>query len=243
MSSQTRDPHVALPAVLAFLVLMAAFAGTSLAQTVPPPSGTGPGQSASERAAKEADKVFQWIRIHSDKPRKASAAEKAEPESAVIAAPPAAIGAPARPVARSPAKAALGSVGNATSKAASRDDRLIAAKPASKVDRISLAVETQDPSAPNAFVATSPEQEADIVLTPVTTSEPRFPSALMRQLRKGTVQVAFTVQPDGTVTGARAVTSTHPRLSSSAVMTVQEWKFKPIRQAKQAVVDLGFDLD
>lgn len=245
LSSQSRYPRAAAPssfkpAALA-AVLIAAFAGNSPAQTVPPATGASAGQSAIERAAKEGDKVFQWIRIHADKPRKAAAPAATE-KTAVAPAP----AAPAKVVARAaPKPAADANAADAAAKAGPHEEHLAAAKPVSQPDATTQAVETKDASAPAAPATTSPAVEADedIVLTPITKSEPQFPGSLMRQLRKGLVQVAFTVQPDGTVTDAHAVSSTHPRLSPSAVTTVQQWKFQPIRLPQQAVVELGFNLD
>src|SRR5258705_2507959 len=61
--------------------LLAITASGARAQTAPVAKAAD--IAASERAAKEGDKVFQWIRIHSDKPRKAVAA----PERAPVAVP------------------------------------------------------------------------------------------------------------------------------------------------------------
>lgn len=247
LSSQSRYPRAAAPssfkpAALA-VVLIAALAATAQAQTVPPANGAGPGQSASERAAKEGDKVFQWIRIHADKPRKAAAPAAAE-KTAVAPAP---APAPAKVATRAATKPASteSAAHDPASKTAPHEERLAAAKPVSQPDQTTQPVETKDASAPATPAAASPavEVEEEIVLTPITKSEPQFPGSLMRQLRKGLVQVAFTVQPDGSVTDAHAVSSTHSRLSSSAVATVQQWTFQPIRQPQQAVVDLGFNLD
>ena len=246
LSSHSRYPRAAAlssfkPAAFA-AVLIAAFAGASQAQTVPPAAGAGPGQSASERAAKEGDKVFQWIRIHADKPRKPAA--PAAPEKTAVAPAPGLAKVAVRPATK-PAATDAGNAGETASKAAPREERLAAAKPVSQPDQTTQPVETKDASAPALPATASPavEVEEEIVLTPVTKSEPQFPGSLMRQLRKGLVQVAFTVQPDGSVTDAHAVSITHQRLSPSAVATVQQWKFQPIRQAQQAVVDLGFNLD
>jgi TonB family protein len=254
LSSQTRYPRAAAPssfkpAALA-AVLIAALAGTSQAQTVPPAKGAGPGQSASERASKEGDKVFQWIRIQADKPRKATAAPAAStekpPVAAAVAPAPAKVAARAavaKPAANDATPSAAEPAADPAAKAAPREERMAAAKPVTQPDPALPAVETKDASAPNAAASPVVEMEEEVALTPVTKSDPEFPPSLMRQLRKGLVQVGFTVQPDGTVTDAHAVTSTHPRLAPSAVHAVQQWKFQPIRHAEQAVVELGFNLE
>jgi len=228
-------------------MLMAAMATMAHAQTVPPATGTGPNESASERASREGDKVFQWIRMHADKPRKAAATEKAP--AVTVAAP-----APAKVAAKHAGKpvnsATSETVPTVAGKASPQSEHVAATSagkpPASNEAPVSqAAAAATDVSAPLASTVASPqvEIEEDISLVPVARSEPEFPAALMRQLRKGVVQVAFTVQPDGSVSQARALTSTHPRLEPSAIATVSQWKFQPVRHAQQAVVDLGFNLD
>lgn len=234
------------PAVIA-AALIAAFAGAAFAQTVPPANGAGPGQSASERAAKEGDKVFQWIRILSDKPRKAATAPAPEraPVAAATAAAPVKVA--AKPAAKPADSGITETVQPLTPPASARQEQVAATKPVAAPEPApsQAAAAATDASAPLVSSAASPqvEIEEDVSLTPIVKAEPDFPGVLMRQLRKGLVQVAFTVQPDGSVSQVHAVTSTHPRLAPSAVATVSQWKFQPVRHAQQAVVDLGFNLD
>ena len=75
----------------------------------------------------------------------------------------------------------------------------------------------------------------DEVLIAIRKTEPEFPGNLMRTLRKGMVQVSFTVQPDGSVTQPRVVSTTHPRLAQTAVATVSQWRFQPVSNAQEAV--------
>jgi TonB family protein len=228
-------------------VLYAAMASCAQAQTVPPASGAGAGESASERASREGDKVFQWIRMHADKPRKAAAAEKAP----VAAAPaPAPVKVAAKPAPKPADSGITETVQPLPAPAKSSPQERMAAtsaKPsvASEAPPSQTAAAATDASAPLASTGASPqvEIEEDVSLVPVARSEPEFPGTLMRQLRKGVVQVAFTVQPDGSVSQAHAVSSSHPRLAAPAIATVAQWKFQPVRHAQQAVVDLGFNLD
>ena len=244
--SQIRSRRaVALPSLTQTMVavsLLAAFAGTAHAQTAA--SGASPTESASERARREGDKVFQWIRIHSDKPRKAVAtSEKAPAATAAPAAPGPAKAAKAP--ARSSERAADGAA--RTTPAGSSAETQAAPKMASANPQEPASTQVTaaklDAAAPLAAAAPQAVVEEDESLTPVFRSEPEFPGAMMRTLRKGQVQVAFTVQPDGSVSEVRAVSSSHPRLAPSAVSTVSQWKFRPVRHAQQAVVDLGFNLD
>ena len=219
---------------LRYVLLSMAMAGSAAAQA--PAPVTPADLSAADRAKRDAEKVFQWIRIHSDKPRKATAA-------APVDKPPAA------PAPRSATRAARAPDGIVETvrelPAAPRQD--LASRPVepptpapAPAANTSPAVAV-DASAPQ--VAAAAAVEDDVALMPVHKTEPEFPGALMRQLRKGLVQVGFTVKPDGSVTQVHAVSSTHPRLVAAAVSTVAQWKFQPLRQPQQAVVDLGFNLD
>lgn len=73
--------------------------------------------------------------------------------------------------------------------------------------------------------------------------EPDFPSSLQRRLRQGSVEVSFTVLPDGSVSAPNVLRSSHPRLDAPALEAVAQWRFAPIDAAKPGVVVLGFDLD
>jgi TonB family protein len=250
-SSPTRHPLAAASALFKTTalaaVLYAAMGSPAHAQTVPPASGAGAGESASERASREGDKVFQWIRMHADKPRKAAVPEKA-PVAATPA--PAAVKVAAKPAPKPADSGSSESVqsSSATAKAAQKEQvASLSGKPptSSEPPPSQTAAAATDASAPLSSTGSSPqvEIEEDVSLVPVTRSEPEFPGALMRQLRKGLVQVAFTVQPDGSVSQAHALSSTHPRLAAPAIATVAQWKFQPVRHAQQAVVELGFNLE
>jgi len=66
--------------------------------------------------------------------------------------------------------------------------------------------------------------------------EPAYPPDAKRTRRQGWVDVAFTVQPDGTVSGA-TVTDSEPRyvFDRAALNAVTRWQFTPGTQAGQAV--------
>lgn len=212
-------------------LLSMVMAGSAVAQA--PAPATPADLSDAERAKRDADKVFQWIRIHSDKPRKSAAAAPADKPPAVAP--------------RSATRAARAPDSNGETvrelPAAPRQDtasRPAEPPPAAATANTGPAVAV-DASAPQ--VTATAAVEEDVALMPVVKTEPEFSGALMRQLRKGLVQVGFTVKPDGSVTQVHAVSSTHPRLVATAVSTVAQWKFQPLRHPQQAVVDLGFNLD
>ena len=65
---------------------------------------------------------------------------------------------------------------------------------------------------------------------------PRYPQAAQRAGAAGSVQVAFTVATDGSVSSARAVSSDGPRqfqreFEREALNAVKRWRFQPVAEA------------
>ena len=246
--SRPRVGRVVLCVHLAIGLAAATLCGFAAAQpALPAPAGAD--VSAAERAKRDADKVFQWIRIHSDKPRKAAVAPPtpaAAPAAAVVVAKP------SRPANRpndggiketvTPIAAGI----QAPRSSPEPERTAVAATPVVAEAEAEPSVTPAGRRADTIVAAAAPsarEVEEDLTLIPVHRTEPEFSPVLMRQLRKGMVQVSFTVSPDGTVAKAQAVSSTHPRLKDAAVATVAQWRFQPLRHAQQGVVDIGFNLD
>jgi TonB family protein len=223
-------------------LLSAALIGSAAAQA--PAAPAAPDLSPADRAKRDAEKVFQWIRIHSDKPRKSAATPAAPADKA-----PATAG--ARPAPRRAPEDGAGDTARQAAGATARQDA--AAQPVKVPAEPPLAAAAAAPAPATNTSATAavdasapllaPPPQEDVILTPVVKTDPEFPASLMRQLRKGLVQVGFTVTPDGSVTQVHAVSSSHPRLVAAALSTVAQWRFKPTRKPQQAVVDLGFNLD
>lgn len=237
----------------------------------------------SERAKREAENVFRWIMIHSDKPRKvrdgkddvkpvapapapvANAPRPAPAPRVAKAAEGSAEGSVAAPAASpgvSPNAAPAARSTAAAAQAAPAPQALQApavstpAVPVSNVDNEAArmansaaaararggATAMPDAAAPPALAA-APEPDADEVLVMVSQVEPQFPRAVMLDLRKGTVRVRFEVQPDGSVSAPAVVSSTNVRLNRAALAAVAQWKFQPLREPQEGIVELGFNLD
>ncbi|HEY1393981.1 MAG TPA: TonB family protein [Methylibium sp.] len=194
-----------------------------------------------QRAQRDADKVFHWITIHSDKPRKA----KPEAKPAAVAA------ATTRPTSSEAAAPAAKQVATASASAGrpvaggGAAATSAAASPAAVAAGSVAPAATQLASiAPSAAAASAPEDDdEDENLVPVQQAAPEFPASLLRALHKGSVQVRFEVQPDGSVGKAEIVKTSSVRLTSIATSTVTQWRFKPIHKPQSAIVELGFDID
>jgi TonB family protein len=224
----------------------------------------------SERAKREAENVFRWIMIHSDKPRKTRDGKDDKPAAP---APAPVANAPKPAQAARVAKAGEGSAEGAVAAPAPAIRAAAApaaqALPVSNVDHEAARMSNNaaalargngsavgnaaangggrtampDAAAPPALAAApepEPEQESLVMVSQV---EPQFPRAVMLDLRRGTVRVRFDVMPDGTVAAQTVVSSTNVRLNRAALAAVGQWKFQPVRETQEGIVELGFNLD
>lgn len=244
--------------------MLAALSGHVSAQGAPLPGV--PASAPSERVKREAEKVFQWIRMHSDKPRRAATPAKpvASP-AAPMSVPVKAAHAPEARVTDSgireivqPLGAAAPGAGTSARAAdtAPAARRALAAgperQPAAIADTASAssappadapAAQTTALSPPVDPPQAEEPDEEDPRLTVVHRPDPEFPRRLMENLRRGSVRVSFTVEPSGAVVDAKAEQASHPRLVRTALDTVSQWRFEPVARAQQAVVEIGFNLD
>jgi len=245
-------PGAACAASLATAALWPVASAT--AQTAAPvaaaASSSAPAElTPAERAKRDGDKVFHWILIHGDKPRKPVATVTPKEDKA----PPAV--ARAKPAARAPSgRADEAAVETSNASAAP----LVAAPQASLASApASAPAPTPDPTATRATSAnlasaalTAPaapaataapvEDDSPDTLTPLSQTEPKFPINVVRALRTGQVRVKFTVQPDGSVADPTVIGTSSARLNPSALAAVAQWRFAPVRKAQQGVVELGF---
>ena len=230
----------------------------SLAQAAAAASAPPADLTAAERAQRDADKVYHWIMIHSDKPRKAAAPARDEKPVAVVARPkPAARSgeAAAANAPSSPGVPAAGAVDAAPRLAAAQSATSNADAPPAGAGAAPLASGAPRPGAESSAIpvgSPAPAQQTaaeiaaealDETLTPIVRADPQFPPNLLRTLRKGQVQVRFTVLPDGSVAEPTVVSTSNARLNQAAMTAVAQWRFAPLRKSQSGVVDLGFNLD
>lgn len=180
--------------------------------------------SDAERLRRDAESPMRWIKLHAESAAPAPAPAPAAP--AARAAP-----APAKPVVRKAATAA--SATEAQAPAASPATGPAAAPPAP------TTVTATAPPAPAPASAPAPGSE----LTAVRRIEPQWDATLMGALRRGRVDVRFSVASDGRLTLAEVLASTDARLDGAALAAMRQWRFAPMSTARTASVEFGFDLD
>ena len=188
----------------------------------PASAASAPGKDVAPSASvqRQADSVFRWIKIHSDKPRKATATAKpnltALPVAKEVPAVGAAVDAAAPPLAVSAPELIPLKDGTAPV------PPVVAAAPAG---------------------AAPVRIEAKEQLKPIEQPKPDFPEDIMAKLGKGGVKLSFMVQPDGSVSAPEILSTSHRRLNPSALAAISKWRFEPIQAARSAQVELGFDLE
>jgi len=222
----------------------------ALAQTTTPP----PGEVApSERAKRDADKVFHWIMIQGDRTRKAPVAGAKDTKDArddrpaakpVRAAAPEALPTRARP------DASVAAVAPVNPKPAGRpvehpaEAPAPAASPTAAVDSPKpddARLARMEPGSRAAAPAVSDDAPQGLVA--LAQPAPQFPASVMRALRRGTVQVRFDVLTDGSVANLEVLKTTSARLNSAAIEAVGQWRFKPVSKVQTGAVEVGFDLE
>lgn len=228
--------------------------------------------SPTERAQRDADKVFQWIRFHADKPGAKPAiilpgqgAAAPAPAPAAVAAKPnnnrapernadaagarrnAAAGNPdRRGITETVADVAVEASRAESTAALSPEATQLAAASLSATNVPAVLPETLVPTPAPAAAAAVFAEPPPVVETPlkaIKMVEPEFPRQLQSTLRAGTVQVRFTVLPDGSVGRAEAIQTTHRRLNTAALEAVNQWRFEPIAKAREATVELVFRVE
>ena len=246
-------------------------AATSAAAVDPKAVDAKAAMSDVERAKRDADKVFQWIKFHAEKGEKKPAheakAEPPNPDAKPVLAPapvarrqelaPAAERAlaarnaaqDAAPVVAS-ASPAPASIGQAAGTSGGQSAAQTIAPPTSVPQPMS---ETPSPQvvampAPStaAPVGKAPEPEPDDEPAPLKLLhkvDPEYPRALLAQQRAGSVLVQFTVRPDGSVDAPQALRSPDRKLSAAALNAVKQWRFGPIPAPRQVSVEIGFQVD
>jgi TonB family protein len=237
---------LALPVIAGALMMLAQAAS---AQQEAAPKGE------LERAQKAADAVFHWIKLNADKgaSRQTPAPAPAPAPAARKPAPVAAAPKPAPTPSAAPARTATAAVAAPATVAAA-----IPATPEPDPEHerkpvlLASAAPTPAPAAPMATAAraTEPppkpaEEELEEPLKLLAKVEPVIPRQLQQQgnFRNGFAQVQFTVGADGSVQQASVIKASHTRLGSAAIEAVKQWRFAPIRKAREAAVEVAFKSD
>lgn len=211
-----------------------------------------PKAESLERAQKAADAVFHWIKLNGDKGANRQQPAPAPAPAAKKPAAPAPVAAAPRPA---PSAAPTPSTAPAPTAAAAVPAPVAAAQPAPEPepDRTPVVLAAATPTPPPAAPMAAAAQVAEPPPKPVVQEEPEEPLKLLskvdptlpRQMQQGSfrngfAQVQFTVAPDGSVQQVSVIKASHSRLGNAAIEAVRQWRFAPIRKARDAAVEVAF---
>jgi Gram-negative bacterial TonB protein C-terminal len=248
-------PDIArLPRLLAALSLMIPLLGAAQA----------PAMSDAERARRDAEKVFGFIKFQTVKPKPAAEPDKPRKPVATSAPRPAS---PARQTETAAApQTATPATGAPASPAPSQTVASVSTPPPSQT-----VASVSTPPPPNAAPSFQPQQPAaSFSGAPVNTLppppaavpepeaneaeevplqlqrfvEPVLPRTTRNALENSTrdiiVTVRFTVEANGTVSKAEALTDVPLRFARPATDAVLQWQFAPLPQARTVDVEIAF---
>lgn len=229
---------------LPLLVALALGSATLAAQTAPKKDDP---LNDEARAKRDASKVFNFIRFHAVKPAVAAPAPVPAP-TRVAAAAPRAAPAPAQPQAATAPPATAAASGGAepppapavAAAAALPDPRVL--PPVTEPAPVAVAAPA---AAPASAPAPAPveEEDTELKLQHYVAPElnPRAVAAISGT--KAMVRVRFLVQGDGIVGKATAVGNVPRALAQVATRAVEQWRFEPIKEAREVEVDINFNLE
>ena len=108
--------------------------------------------------------------------------------------------------------------------------------------RAAAAAPKPQPAAPAATAATPSAPAASSTLRAISTPAPAYPPDAYRSATAGEVEVELTVGSDGSVTAARVVRSTPPRVfDRAALAAVKRWRFQPVNAPITTRRTIGFN--
>lgn len=211
-------------------VLAWAAAHTPLYAQVPSAAATAAEASAQERAQRQSDSVYRWIKLHAEPSRKAEPV-KPRPKPDAPAA-----------VARKPDRTVEPEVApTAPDAIASTEQPAPSSAPAEAMRQEAPTLASLPARAVEA-PAPAPVEAVEVALKAIAQPQPEFPRELRSTVSQGRVTLAFTVQTDGTVSVPSVVSSTNRRLNRPALDAIARWRFEPIRVAQSAQVEIEFNL-
>lgn len=220
--------------------------------------------SDAERARRDAEKVFNFIRFQTvRKPPAEGEAKPPRPRRTAPAAAPAPSATPAAPAVASPSPAVPAPAATAAAPMptpASSTPALPAPAAPTAVSTAPVPSPVPAPAPAPALVSTpavpagstaaaEPEEEdeedEDGALRLVSFTAPELSTELQRTLGPSprNIKVRFTVEADGRVSQAQAQEGTPRRLANVATLAIRQWRFDPLPRAREVDVEIAFRRD
>jgi TonB family protein len=207
--------------------------------------------SDSDRAKRDADKVFSFIKFHTVRsaPAPAPAKPTAQPPRPPHTQPGCGRG-PGQPARRRDARVGGAAATSSAAAPAAATPSTLAADAASAAEpTVTTADLPADAASAAATLSQAPLQaapqveEEEVPLRLVDYVAPDMSAQVLAAMPSNevTVPVRFTVQPDGRVSSAQAMGGSAPRrVAQAAVRAVQQWRFDPLPAERTVDVEINF---
>lgn len=191
-----------------------------------------------ERAQRQSDNVYRFIKRFAGTPRRSESAA-VRPKGEVAPPVPATVRRPDTPTPPETANtpAVVPDVAPDTPVSTANSLPSAPAEPASAASAappVATATAAPEPAAEK-------EEEEEEELQLVEQVQPQFPRGMQGAVDGGKVTVAFTVQPNGSVTDTSVVSATNRRFGKPARDAVAQWRFAPIKVARPVQVEINFN--
>jgi len=203
-----------------------------------------------ERAQKQADQVFHWIKLNAAVERKPAPAPAPAPAPVqVVKRAPAAAARPATAVAGNAEAPTLAAV-VASAPAPAPLAQAPASEPALESPIVVASLGRPGP-APDAALSAAVEaakappapepREEEAPIRLLERVDPEIPRLMRSTSFTGFAQVRFTIAPNGTVSDASAIKASHTKLGIAAVEAIKQWRFAAIPKAREVAIQLDFN--
>jgi protein TonB len=242
----------------AVLVLTSALLAGGVQAQSTAPKKDGPELSDADRAKRDASKVFSFIKFHAVRSPAAAPAGGggAQASAASFAGRPQdkAADKPNDKPADKPVDGQVAAQAVAPSPAAADSaspaldpSALVATAPtaggAAGAQGVAAVAAVAQPVPPPVVAKPAPEVEELVELALIHHVQPEVPARHLANVRNGSVVVQFTVQPDGKTDNVFARPGAQLRLAQAAIRAVEQWRFSPIGEPRDVMVEVAFNFD
>ena len=187
----------------------------------------------SERAKRDAEKVFSWIKITDVKPVQSNAAQKTQP----------------RPPVKKPQDTTPQSP--ATNNAIEQLPKMQPTPPVASITPPQPEKLVQQPVIEHKAIEKSIDKPVSqqlvnkpaetVKLVVISQQKPAIPTAIIERVNKLSIAVKFVVLPNGNVGDITIMDSKVPEINKHLIRAISTWKFMPI--ARTTIAEVTIDID
>lgn len=186
----------------------------------------------SERAKRDAEKVFSWIKITDVKPVQSTTAQKTQPRPSVK-----------KPQDTTPPRPATNNAIEQLPKMQTTPPTASITTPPEKLLQPPViehkAIEKSIDKPVSQQLVNKPAETVKLVV--ISQQKPAIPTAIIERVNKLSIAVKFVVFPNGSVGDITIMDSKVPEINKHLIRAISTWKFMPI--ARTTIAEVTIDID